>query len=555
MNGVKVNFDDTHSFVDLTINPGKLDNELNAKSLYEQIINDGYGEVYISESSIKSACDTANHYYKTKDDSTIMERIGERRNAEVEFRIAEDSMSAVCILTAPFGGKLPTANTIKKIAHNNHIHRGIGMKKIRALLSQIEHAQPGTRVEGVIAKGLPPRDGRSSRFRPLVPNALDRILKPQTTEDNRVDMRNLGDVICVKAKTPVLRREPPTKGRSGFDVRGSKLEGKEGEWTDFKQGNGTEVSPQDNNLLLAAISGMPKYKDLTMNIDDTFICNGVNVGSGHVNYDGAVLVNGDVTEKMRIVASGDVTINGFVESAHIESGGDIIITEGAMGKTHEQQQDFSCHLIASGSVHLQHGQGIDIKCAGNVTVTRQLAYSKVNCGGGVIVGQIDNPLGNLFACEIVSQEKVVAGTLGAVSGSTLRIDFSPGFNQLQARKDTLDELLQNLRINNSRHKEKIALLKDKFIPSDIRDKFDSAVEMLKSETALLEWIEAKTQEMKLAKEQYQRDVKLIANKRLYSGVSVKLNNRHWRSEREYDRSMVKYEGHQWLLDPIMQAMS
>ena len=86
-----------------------------------------------------------------------------------------------------------------------------------------------------------------------------------------------------------------------------------------------------------------------MTVDDTFQTKGVNVGTGNINYEGAVLVNGDVTESMQVIAKGDVTINGFVESAVIRAGGDIIITEGAMGKMHEED----CQLIAKGSVFVQ----------------------------------------------------------------------------------------------------------------------------------------------------------------------------------------------------------
>jgi hypothetical protein len=288
-----------------------------------------------------------------------------------------------------------------------------------------------------------------------------------------------------------------------------------------------------------------------MQVDDTFICTGVNVGSGHVNYEGAVLVNGDVTEKMEIKAAGDVTINGFVESAYIESGGDIIVTEGAMGKVNDGDSEFHCKLVAAGSVHVQHGQGIEVQCGGNITIGRQLAYSKLRCGGSVTVGQIDNPMGNLFACDIVSQNKIVAGTLGAVSGSTLKIDFSPGFNLLLERKESLDELLKQIRENNLKHKEKIELLQSKKVPKELQRKVTEALELFNNESALLEWIENKANDVKQAKEQYLQDIKLVANKRLYSGVSVKLNNRNWRSEREYDRAQIRYDAHQWHYEPIV----
>jgi len=204
-----------------------------------------------------------------------------------------------------------------------------------------------------------------------------------------------------------------------------------------------------------------------------------------------------------------------------------------------------------GSVHVQHGQGIDIQCA-NITIGRQLAYSRLRCcAGSVTVGNIDNPMGNLFACDIISQDKVEAGTLGAISGSTLQVDFSPGFNLLIERKEALDELLRQIRENNSKHKEKINILKSKKVPKELKAKVADALEMFNNEFALLEWIESKVLEVKETKDRYHSDIKLIANKRLYPGVSAKLNNRAWRSDREYDRSRVKFEGHQWSCEPMI----
>ena len=551
MNGVNISFDESQTYINIALHPSEFDSEVNIKDVYA-LLNEGECKgLYISEASLKSAIDTANHFFKTSDGTVVKERIGERRNAEVEFRISEDSMKATLIITTPYGGKLPNVKSIKALAAKNNIHRGLSVKRIASMLEQAKMESPGALVDDVVAKGLPPRNGRSSRFIPLVPNALERVLRPQTNDGQRVDMRNLGEVICIKANTPVLRRTEPSKGRSGFDVRGGKLSPSPGEWIEFKMGSGTAVSDDNANVLVSVIAGMPKYKDQIMNVDDTFTCNGVNVGTGHINYDGAVLVNGDVTEKMQIKAAGDVTVNGFVESAFIESGGDIIITEGAMGKVNDNSSEYTCKLVAAGSIHVQHGQGIDVQCSGSITVGRQLAYSRLRCGGGVTVGQLDKPMGNLFACEIISQDKVEAGTLGAVSGSTLKIDFSQGFNLLLERKDSLDDLVRQLRENNLKHKEKIDIIRNKRVPEELRAKVHDALELFNNESALLEWLELKAIEVKNAKDMYQSGIKLVANKRLYSGVSAKLNNRNWRSEREYDRAKVFYDAHQWVYEPIV----
>ena len=82
-------------------------------------------------------------------------------------------------------------------------------------------------------------------------------------------------------------------------------------------------------------------------------------------------------------------------------------------------------------------------------------------------------------------------------------------------------------------------------------RIDEAKEMLRNETNLLTWMETKAQEMSSAKEEYQECARLVANKKLYSGVTVKLNNRNWRSEREYERARVTYDMHQWKYEPIV----
>ncbi|WP_370240685.1 DUF342 domain-containing protein [Marisediminitalea sp.] len=550
MKGVQFSFDDNRNNVTLSIAPDQLEQELSAQAVYDALCEQGFDEVYLSQSAIKATCDKANHFFKTKDKTSVMEQVGERRHCEVEFRISEDNMTGYAILTAPHGGQIPDTAQVIRLAQKANICRGLGKKRVKALLEQLSEAEPGKRIEGLIAKGLPPRDGRSSRQRPLVPNALDRVLRPQQSNEKKVDMRNLGEIVCVKAHAEVMRREPPTKGRSGFDVRGNTLVSKEGEWQPIKLGNGTAISDHDENLVVSTIAGMPKYMDLIMQVDDTFICPGVNVGTGHVTYEGSVLVNGDVTEKMIIKAKGDVTVNGFAESATIEAGGDIIITEGAMGKQQDVMREYTCQLKAGGSIYIQHGQGVDIVCNGSLNVGRQLAHCRVSSGGGVTIGRPENPQGNIFACEVSSQGPVIAGTVGAISGSTLRIDFSPGFNQLQARKDFFEDLLKQIRTNATRHKEKMDIINNRVVPKSLLAKVSEAKELLRNETTLLSWMESKSVQLLEAKQHYQESARLIATKKLYSGVSVKLNNRNWRSEREYERAKVSYDMHQWKYEPM-----
>jgi uncharacterized protein (DUF342 family) len=551
MKGVTLQVDDKDTFLNLTITPDEVGKKLSSEVLDKLIKKSEFKHFFLFEQSIIEAVENYAIALNKNSKTVINKCIGERRHAEVKCRILEDELSAVMTVTCGYAGKSPSLLTLKKNAEKTGLSRGLSQKRLVKLLNSVKTADPGTIIEETVAIGLPPRNGRPSKLKPLVQNALERILRPQESEQNRVDMRNLGDVICVKAGTELLKRLPPTEGRAGYSVKGTVLKPAPGEWLKIRPGDGTIISENDDNLLLASIAGMPKFKDQKMWVDDTFICKGVNVGSGNVNFDGAVLVNGDVTEKMNIVASGDVTINGFVESATINAGGDIIITEGAMGKVNDLSTVYSTVLNAKGSVHIQHGQGIDIICNGDVSIGRQLAYSRITCRGKVTVGPIDRPNGNIFACTIKSQNKVSAGTLGAVSGSNLSIDFSDGFNTLVERKDTLDELVRLLKQNYTRHNDRMEIINSKFIPEEMKARVDAAKELFQNEAQLLEWLESKAVEMKASKEKYQQDIVIVANKRVYPGVVVKLNNRTWRAQRECGKSQVSFHGHQWHYEPLI----
>jgi uncharacterized protein (DUF342 family) len=551
MLGVILKVDESNLYLDLSITPELIQQSFDVKAVHKLIENSEFKHFFIFDENIVDAIDSYKLAVPQNGKNVIQHRIGERQDSKVSFKILEDQLSAYVIITCGYAGKLPSVRAISNELTKAGIKKGIGTKRIKPLVEKANLGLPGDVFEVLIAKGMAPKAGRPSKLRPLVLNSLERILKPQTIDGTRVDMRNLGAIISVKKGTELLRRMPPTNGRNGFTVSGEVITAKGGEWVKFRPGDGTVLSDHDENLLVADISGMPKFKDQKMWVDDVFECKGVNVGSGNINYDGSVLVNGDVTEKMEIIATGDVTINGFVDSASIRADGDIIITEGAMGKVNENGTEYSTRLICKGSIHVQHGQGLDIICNGNVNVGRQLAHSRINCKGKVSVGAPDKPNGNIFSCTIKCQDSIIAGTLGAVAGSQLNVDFSEGFNTLLERKDTLDDFLKHIKQNNDRHLERMNLINAKIIPKDMQQRVDEANQLFQCEQQLLEWLEAKAKDMSAAKEKYQQNIQLIANKRIYPGVVVKLNNRTWRAEREYDRAKIHFHEHQWHYEPLI----
>ena len=66
--------------------------------------------------------------------------------------------------------------------------------------------------------------------------------------------------------------------------------------------------------------------------------------------------------------------------------------------------------------------------------------------------------------------------------------------------DSLDELLKQIRENNLKHKEKINLIQGKKVPKELQRKVAEALELFNNESALLEWLENKANDVKAAKD-------------------------------------------------------
>jgi uncharacterized protein (DUF342 family) len=478
----------------------------------------------------------------------IVRIVGAPKETGVTVEVDVDLMSASITVTLPEDQILPSFSEVVALLSKHKIKRGISKKRIQNLLNTALENEPGKKYTEVVAKGLPPRAGRPSRLVPLVPNALDRVLRPQELGDNKVDMRNLGDILCVETDQAVAQRIAPTNGREGYTVTNKTLAPMKGEWEAVKLGDNTRISEHDENIILATLSGQPKFNNDVMSVDDTFVAKGVNVGTGNVDYKGAVIVNGDVTENMQIIATGDVTINGFVESAFIKSGGDIIITQGATGKMNDED----CRLISDGSMFLQHGQGLDLKIGKDLTVKRQLAYSRVQCKGDIVLGDEDNPNGNIFASKITCYGSVKAGSVGAVSGSALEFDYSEGYNQISEHLGVVSDFLDSLVSVNADHEVRLSKINQKRIPESLKRKLAQLDSTIDRERNLLNYLRKLQGDLGLAKTQYENNARIVAHKEMYPGVVVKLNKRIYKANKETLKTRIVFVNGDWEYQPIIE---
>lgn len=541
MNGIHLYTSTEDNKLSLAIEPLLVEDNFEVKALLAHIGKSDYSHYFLDDESILELCDALNEQLTQNRMEPIEGVIGQRIDAKLDIVISDDQMEAEIEITSAYGGENPNLTTTLAFLAHNAIVRGVSRKRLSALITTLTNAPPGTLHKAIIAKGLPAKTGKGSVVRAVVPNALDRALTPSQSENKKVDMRDFGDIICVVKDQLVAQRIPPKKGRNGYTITGKTVPANDGDLHKIRLGSNVYISNQDENKVFASIDGLPKFSRQRISVDDVFMTKGVNVATGNIKYGGAVIVNGDITEKMRIEADGDVTVNGFVESAFIKSSGDIIITQGATGKIQEKD----CCLIAKGSVFLQHGQGLDITAGKNINVMKQLAHSMLHCGEDLIVGEIKQPMGKIFASYIHANKKVKAGTLGAISGSDLIIDYGKIHTQLNEKLSSMNEMYEDLLVKNTEHEKKLESVHKLNLKDKNTAKQDELVKELELERVFINWLRVSIVELKTQLKNFKAGIAIIANKGIFPGVKVCIDDNQWKSENELSRCQIVYQYSKW----------
>ena len=92
-------------------------------------------------------------------------------------------------------------------------------------------------------------------------------------------------------------------------------------------GKGFSILP-DQVTYVADIDGKVDFTDNKLLITDVLILDDVNTLNGNIDFSGSVYIRGTVGYGAVIRAGRDILVDGFIETAYLEAGGDIIIKRG-----------------------------------------------------------------------------------------------------------------------------------------------------------------------------------------------------------------------------------
>lgn len=293
-------------------------------------------------------------------------------NSGLHIRISDDCMNAFILLPGSAMGRFSVPR-VSKILRQHEITYGI----LQAELERFCKDCPRD-VEVKIAHGKVPKRGYDGFYESHAsdPSATAPLIK----EDGTVDYSRVRVTEAVKAGQTVIVYHPATIGESGSTVTGIVLNEGAGHELPPLTGQGFKYDEATHTYTAEYAGNVTFNKDnYTLNIWKSFTIDGdCTRYTGSTEYDGTVLVKGDVRNMAHIKATGDIIIEGMVGSAKLYSGGNIIIRGGV-------NADGKGLIEARGNITGSFFESANLKAGGNIS-------------GSYFLG-----------CEIQTDNKLIAG--------------------------------------------------------------------------------------------------------------------------------------------------
>lgn len=364
-------------------------------------------------------------------------RLAETVDAQLKISIGQEGMVAVLDITPAQGGAHVTKNQVLAALASQGITEGILLDAINGAIA----AEEANSL--IIAQGNLPEHGHDGYFETLVPEARER--RPRLTSAGQIDYRDMGDIQVVHPGDPLMRRHRATPGLPGCTVQGMPVAPRPGRDVMFATKlSGVEISAEDPDLLCSTLTGQPVLIKDGMLVEPVFTLAAVNMASGNINFDGSVVIKGDVSAGMSVKASGDIEVGGVVESAHLEAGGSIVIKGGVLGAI-DQKSGAEFAIRCAQEFHAAYAQKARIEAGDSIFIDDMAMQCELTAGNHVKVGK--GRRGHIIGGQVRAMLSITARVLGAPNRISTRcqIGVNPGLykqaRELAAERDQLENQL------------------------------------------------------------------------------------------------------------------
>ncbi len=297
--------------------------------------------------------------------------------------VRDGEMKAFIRLEKKTDGSVYTREEVMDILKEGGVVSGISESRLMAMIRKNMYG-----IEIQVAEGIPPQDGQDG-YVEFLNGVADKKTAPEIRPDGSVDYTSVNVINSVSEGDLLAVYHPPVEGRAGVTVKGRKLLPRRGRNMKPLSTRGCTYNEEDMTYI-ADISGKVEIsrtrisvvgiQEFNRSIDSVF---------GDISFKGDVLIHGNVQTGVTITATRSITINGVVESANINAGGDIIVKGGIRG-----------------------AKATKIECGGDLFAD-YIEYARIRCKGSVSANVI-------LDCDVTANSCVHAtGGRGAIIGGRI----------------------------------------------------------------------------------------------------------------------------------------
>lgn len=349
-------------------------------------------------------------------------------NEYFTLKFTTDKMTAVARFYPPTeGGSSMTAAEIK----NDLTHKGIvfGVDDV-SITHFINNRCYCTNY--IIAKGAEPEQGTDAKIEYFF--NTNPSVKPTLNPDGSVDFFHLNNISACTKGMVLAELTPEVKGIPGKDIFGNPIKPRDVKVLRHKFANNITLSP-DGLTITADVDGHVSLVDDKVFVSNVYEVVDVDTSTGNIEYNGDVLVTGNVKTGFCIEADGNVEVRGVVEGALINAGGDVIIARGVNGMSKGT-------IMAKGNVVAKFIENANISAGGYVHA-EAIMHSKIKASGDV---SVDGKKGFIVGGSVKSLGSVSAKTIGSEMGGDTLIEVGVD-PKLKQRAEQLENALKTSQAN------------------------------------------------------------------------------------------------------------
>lgn len=347
-------------------------------------------------------------------------------SSEMVITISEDGLSAFVSLKNEECSRLSGLD-VKEVLAARGICYGVVDE---GTLAQILKAGP--RADPVmIAQGMRPVPGGEVTLRYLFDTDPLKIREAQ--EGAMIDFRERGPLPQVKKGDLLAEKVWPEDAIPGVDVFGKEIRAPVSKDAQLRPGSGTLLSP-DGMKLYADAEGRPELRaDGTVYVfSDLEIDGDVDLKTGHVDFQGGIVVSGTVQSGFR-VKGGNLTANEILK-AEVETTGEVAVFGGIIGAA----------IRAGGPVRARYIHDSTVEALGDIVVEKEILDSNIETSGRCSVKK-----GHILSCAIQAKKGIEAGEIG--SDSSRQCTLVVGTNE-RARNE-IERLRKEASVKRQAKKE------------------------------------------------------------------------------------------------------